>query len=62
MYGRHILVNLPWLVDGLGTLLLDMAIFAQFFLYGEVKSIGGEVYNWLLVCQQLMWAYFYISL
>jgi uncharacterized protein with PQ loop repeat len=43
MYGRHILVNLPWLVDGLGTLLLDMAIFAQFFLYGEVKSIGGEV-------------------
>jgi uncharacterized protein with PQ loop repeat len=43
IYGRHILVNLPWLVDGLGTLLLDMAIFAQFFLYGEVKSIGGEV-------------------
>ncbi|KAF2132478.1 PQ loop repeat protein [Dothidotthia symphoricarpi CBS 119687] len=43
IYGRHILVNLPWLVDGLGTLLLDIAIFAQFFLYGEVKSIGGEV-------------------
>ena len=43
IYGRHILVNLPWLVDGLGTLLLDMAIFAQFFLYGEVKSIGGGV-------------------
>lgn len=43
VYGRHILVNLPWLVDGLGTLLLDMAIFAQFFVYGEVKSIDDEV-------------------
>lgn len=41
-YIRHISVNLPWLVDGLGTMLLDMAIFAQFFLYGEVKSIDGE--------------------
>lgn len=42
IYGRHILVNLPWLVDGMGTLLLDMAIFAQFHLYSGVKSIGGE--------------------
>ncbi|KAH6643226.1 PQ loop repeat-domain-containing protein [Boeremia exigua] len=43
IYGRHILVNLPWLVDGLGTLLLDTAIFAQFFLYGESKSVDTEV-------------------
>jgi lipid-A-disaccharide synthase-like uncharacterized protein len=43
IYRRHILVNLPWLVDGLGTLFLDMAIFAQFSLYGEVKSVGSEV-------------------
>ncbi|KAJ5064724.1 PQ loop repeat-domain-containing protein, partial [Bipolaris maydis] len=33
LYGKHILVNLPWLVDGLGTMLLDGAIFAQFLLY-----------------------------
>jgi len=43
IYGRHILVNIPWLVDGLGTLLLAMAIFAQFFLYSEVEPTGGEV-------------------
>jgi uncharacterized protein with PQ loop repeat len=43
IYKKHILVNLPWLVDGVGTLLLDLAIFTQFFLYGEAKSIGGEV-------------------
>lgn len=42
IYGRHLLVNLPWLVDGLGTLLLDMAIFAQFSLYGEVQSMKRE--------------------
>ena len=43
IYGRHILVNLPWLVDGLGTLLLDGAIFAQFLLYGEIKPMRDEV-------------------
>lgn len=43
IYGRHILVNLPWLVDGLGTLLLDMAIFAQFPLYGEAELITSNV-------------------
>lgn len=42
IYARHILVNLPWLVDGLGTLLLDMAIFTQFFLYGQGKSIDSQ--------------------
>ena len=43
VYGRHVLVNLPWLVDGMGTLLLDMAIFAQFHLYSGAKSMGDEV-------------------
>ncbi|EED18056.1 PQ loop repeat protein [Talaromyces stipitatus ATCC 10500] len=33
IYGRYILVNLSWLIGSLGTLLLDMAIFVQFFLY-----------------------------
>ncbi|KAL1970897.1 hypothetical protein VTN77DRAFT_2731 [Rasamsonia byssochlamydoides] len=33
LYGRYILVNLSWLLGSLGTLLLDMAIFVQFFLY-----------------------------
>ncbi|XP_014552278.1 hypothetical protein COCVIDRAFT_41526 [Bipolaris victoriae FI3] len=43
IYGSHILVSLPWLVDGLGTMLLDGAIFAQFLLYGEVKPAMDEV-------------------
>lgn len=33
VYGRYILVNCSWLIGSLGTLLLDMAIFVQFFLY-----------------------------
>ncbi|GAD91993.1 PQ loop repeat protein [Paecilomyces variotii No. 5] len=33
LYGRYILVNLSWLLGSLGTLLLDLAIFVQFFLY-----------------------------
>ncbi|CAK7274391.1 Putative vacuolar membrane transporter for cationic amino acids [Sporothrix epigloea] len=32
-YGRYLLVNLSWLVGSLGTLLLDMCIFVQFFIY-----------------------------
>ncbi|KAJ5104730.1 hypothetical protein NUU61_002077 [Penicillium alfredii] len=38
LYGRYILVNLSWLVGSLGTLLLDMAIFVQFFLYRDGKG------------------------
>lgn len=34
-YGMYVLVNLSWLIGSLGTLLLDMAIFVQFFLYRE---------------------------
>lgn len=35
VYGKYILVNLSWLVGSLGTLILDMAIFVQFFLYRQ---------------------------
>jgi hypothetical protein len=38
IYGRYILVNLSWLIGSLGTLLLDMAIFVQFFLYRDAKA------------------------
>lgn len=33
LYGQYVLVNLSWLIGSFGTLLLDMAIFVQFFLY-----------------------------
>ena len=32
-YGRYILVNASWLAGSMGTLLLDMGIFIQFFVY-----------------------------
>lgn len=35
LYGRYVLVNLSWLIGSFGTLLLDMAIFVQFFLYRD---------------------------
>lgn len=35
IYGQYILVNLSWLAGSLGTLLLDMGIFIQFFLYKD---------------------------
>ncbi|WPH03878.1 Hypothetical protein R9X50_00676100 [Acrodontium crateriforme] len=39
IYGRYILVNLSWLLGSLGTLFLDMGVFAQFFLYrGNVEA------------------------
>jgi hypothetical protein len=38
LYGRYVLVNLSWLVGSAGTLLLDMAIFTQFFLYRDGKG------------------------
>lgn len=42
LYGRYVLVNLSWLIGSLGTLLLDMAIFAQFFLYRNAKEDDDE--------------------
>ncbi|KAI5928449.1 PQ-loop-domain-containing protein [Camillea tinctor] len=35
IYGRYILINLSWLAGSLGTLLLDLGIFAQFFIYAQ---------------------------
>lgn len=35
IYGRYILVNTSWLIGSMGTLILDMGIFIQFFLYRE---------------------------
>lgn len=40
LYARYILVNLSWLLGSLGTLLLDMCIFVQFFLYKESVEYG----------------------
>lgn len=41
LYGRYILVNLSWLVGSLGTLVLDLVIFGQFFLY-QSRGVGLE--------------------
>ncbi|KAI1337729.1 PQ-loop-domain-containing protein [Xylariaceae sp. FL0016] len=38
IYGRYILVNLSWLAGSLGTLFLDLGIFAQFFIYSKDES------------------------
>uniref|UniRef100_L2FIJ1 Pq loop repeat protein n=1 Tax=Colletotrichum fructicola (strain Nara gc5) TaxID=1213859 RepID=L2FIJ1_COLFN len=45
IYGRYMLVNLSWLAGSLGTLFLDMGIFAQYFMYrtdGELSDIEEE--------------------
>lgn len=42
LYWRYILVNLSWLIGSFGTLLLDMAIFVQFFLYRDAQKVDGE--------------------
>lgn len=40
VYGRYILVNLSWLAGSVGTLLLDLGVFVQFFLYDKAR--GGD--------------------
>lgn len=40
IYQRYIAVNASWIAGSLGTLLLDMAIFVQFFLYR--KEVEGD--------------------
>jgi solute carrier family 66 (lysosomal lysine-arginine transporter), member 1 len=35
IYGQYILINASWLTGSLGTLLLDLTIFVQFFLYKQ---------------------------
>ncbi len=45
LYWRYILVNLSWIVGSLGTLLLDMGIFVQYFMYnkeGEEEDSGDD--------------------
>lgn len=41
VYGRYILVNLSWLAGSFGTLLLDMGIFVQFFVYSTGQDEDG---------------------
>ncbi|KAI2630843.1 PQ-loop-domain-containing protein [Hypoxylon sp. NC1633] len=42
IYGRYILVNASWLAGSLGTLLLDLGIFAQFFIYSGDDSADED--------------------
>ncbi|KAI1173298.1 PQ loop repeat-domain-containing protein [Nemania sp. FL0916] len=41
IYARYMLVNASWLAGSLGTLCLDLGIFAQFFIYGQDDSCDG---------------------
>lgn len=41
-YWNYIAVNASWIIGSAGTLLLDGAIFAQFFLYEEVEAEEDE--------------------
>lgn len=49
IYARYILVNASWIAGSLGTLILDLAIFCQFFLYmkkdgdDEEINVDGEI-------------------
>ncbi|KZF20254.1 PQ-loop-domain-containing protein [Xylona heveae TC161] len=48
IYARYMLVNLSWLLGSFGTLVLDMCIFVQFFMYRKPDdsddewSVGGS--------------------
>lgn len=42
IYWRYVLVNMSWLAGSAGTLLLDGAIFVQFFLYNKDEFYGDE--------------------
>ncbi|KAF3345802.1 Autophagy-related protein 22 [Verticillium dahliae VDG2] len=44
-YARYILVNLSWLAGSMGTLLLDMGIFVQFFLYRKDEDEDDDEYE-----------------
>ena len=35
IYGKYMLVNLSWLLGSFGTLLLDLGVFVQFFIYRD---------------------------
>lgn len=44
IYAKYILVNLSWLFGSLGTMMLDLGVFVQYFLYkkDEDESSGDE--------------------
>ncbi|KAL2016743.1 hypothetical protein VTK56DRAFT_3132 [Thermocarpiscus australiensis] len=42
IFRQYILVNLSWLAGSAGTLLLDLAIFLQFFLYSGTEERGSS--------------------
>ena len=42
MYATYFLVNLSWLLGSFGTLLLDLGVFVQYFMYKD-ESAGGQV-------------------
>ncbi|CAI6082410.1 hypothetical protein V2G26_020829 [Clonostachys chloroleuca] len=42
IYGKYILVNLSWLAGALVTLLLDLGVFAQYFMYDKSGSDGDS--------------------
>lgn len=42
IYGQYILLNLSWLAGSLGTLLLDMGVFIQFFMYNKGDDLEDD--------------------
>ncbi|KAI1994726.1 putative vacuolar membrane transporter for cationic amino acids [Ophidiomyces ophidiicola] len=43
IYGRYLLLNASWLLGSLGTLCLDLGIFAQFIIYREDEDEDQDV-------------------
>jgi uncharacterized protein with PQ loop repeat len=41
-YARYVAVNASWLLGSMGTLVLDVVIFAQFFVYGDGMDYDDE--------------------
>lgn len=39
LYGRYILVNLSWLIGSFGTIILDVGVFAQFWIYRSNNGV-----------------------
>jgi solute carrier family 66 (lysosomal lysine-arginine transporter), member 1 len=42
LYGRAFLVNLSWLIGSLGSLLLDLCVFVQYFMYKKEDESESE--------------------
>ena len=44
-YGRYVLVNLSWIIGSAGTLLLDFAVLAQFWVYSgrKPREVGNGI-------------------